>query len=641
MIFALILERDPIRWNQLPAMFQSWLLTLGGLGAVSVVLFWVFASRNPRLRARVMPPGLPRWLMSLSLLAMMAGYIACGVIYLPEAIEFITGGTGQALRQNILLGQARNSEALRQNLLLVGSIGALAAILLPFTFDLFRLRFRRIWAIARLSFKEAIRLKILWLFFAVLLFIMLFAGWFIDIESEKDQLKGYIDVISWATMFLLLVTGTFIAAFSLPADIRNNSVHTIVTKPVERFEIVLGRFLGYMVLMTLALFIMTGLSYFYVFREIDTEARQQSMRARVPIFGQLSFIPPAGLNVGREWEYRRYIAGGARSPHRAIWRFTELPAEFKDPSRNTVPCELTFDIFRTLKGEEGQGVFCSFYFSTHSWNQNPRLADFNQYREAEMRKPGMTAEKVEAMLAEKYGYYQIPSKVIVNYHTQQIDLPAGLFRNALSSTPELATVTGETQQPWLLQVSVKCESGGEYLGCAKYDFYILAKERSFVLNFFKGAIGLWLRLCIVIGLAVACSTYLSGVVAFLATSFVYLAGFFHHYVQSIAEGTSAGGGPLESMVRLANRYNQMTALENTATSQLAKGSDVAYRWILRLFTAAVPDVDRYDWTRYVAEGFNIATLDVALLNTVLVAGYLLPWAILGYYLIKIREIATY
>jgi hypothetical protein len=629
MIFALVLERDPIQWNDLPGMFQSWLFTLGAMSAVSILLFWIFASRNPRLRARVMPPGLPRWLMSLSLLAMMAGYIACGVLYLPEAIGFLTGGNSQA----------RGSDALRQNLLLVGSIGALVAILLPFTFDLFRLRFRRIWAIARLSFKEAIRLKILWLFFAVLLFIMLFAGWFIDIESEKDQLKGYIDVISWATMFLLLVTGTFIAAFSIPADIRNNSVHTIVTKPVERFEIVLGRFLGYMVLMTLALFIMTGLSYFYVFREIDTEARQQSMRARVPVFGELSFIPPSGLKVGREWLYRKYIAGGNRSPHRAIWTFTDLPTELADASRSTVPCELTFDIFRTLKGEEGQGVFCSFYFSTPSWNTS-QLADFNQDRETEMRKPGMTAEKVDAMLAEKYGYYQIPSKVIVDYHTQQIDLPSGLFRNALASTSKRATVAGDTRPP-LLTVSVKCESGGQYLGCARYDFYILAKERSFALNFFKGAIGLWLRLCIVIGLAVACSTYLSGVVAFLATSFVYLAGFFHHYVQSVASGTSPGGGPLESMVRLANRYNQVMALENTPVSQLAKGSDVAYRWILRLFTAAVPDVDRYDWSRYVAEGFNIGALDVALLNTVLVAGYLLPWAILGYYLIKIREIATY
>jgi hypothetical protein len=631
MIFALVLERDPIRWNELPGMIQSWILTLGGMSAVAVLLFWIFASCNPRLRARVMSPGLPRWLMSLAVLAMLAGYVGCGVLYLPQAIAFITGGTGHP----------RGSDALRQNLLIVGSIGALVAILLPFTFDLFRLRFRRIWAIARLSFKEAIRLRILWLFFAVLLFVMLFAGWFIDTESEKDQLKGYIDVISLATMFLLLVTGTFIAAFSIPTDIRNNSVHTIVTKPVERFEIVLGRFMGFVVLMTLALFVMTGLSLLYVFREIDTEARQQSWRARVPIFGELSFIPAAGLNVGREWEYRRYIAGGSRSPQRAIWTFTELPQELADPSRTTVPCELTFDIFRTLKGEEGKGVFCSFYFSTPSWNPS-RRADFDRHREAEMRKPGMTAEKVDALLAEKYGYYQIPSKVIVDYHTQQIDLPAGLFRNALSSTTQPATtVAGETQGPELLQVAVKCESGGQYLGCAKYDFYILAKEKSFILNFFKGAIGLWLRLCIVIGLAVACSTYLSGVVAFLATSFVYLAGFFHHYVQSIAEGANPGGGPLESMVRLANRYNQVTALDNSATTQLAQGSDVAYRWILRVFTAAVPDVDRFDWTRYVAEGFNIGTLDVALLNTVLVAGYLLPWAILGYYLIKIREIATY
>ena len=40
---------------------------------------------------------------------------------------------------------------------LIGGGCALAAFLLPFAIDFVHLRWRRIWALARLSFKEAIR----------------------------------------------------------------------------------------------------------------------------------------------------------------------------------------------------------------------------------------------------------------------------------------------------------------------------------------------------------------------------------------------------------------------------------------------------------------------------------------------------
>jgi hypothetical protein len=95
------------------------------------------------------------------------------------------------------------------------------------------------------------------------------------------------------------------------------------------------------------------------------------------------------------------------------------------------------------------------------------------------------------------------------------------------------------------------------------------------------------------------------------------------------------------LVRLVNKQPLVTPLDPSSTAQLARGYDEGYRWILRRFMEVIPDVDRYDWTVYVKEGFNIATSDMVLLNAVLVAGYLLPWAILAYYLIKTREIATY
>jgi len=54
------------------------------------------------------------------------------------------------------------------------------------------------------------------------------------------------------------------------------------------------------------------LSLGYVVRGVDSAAAQESFKARVPIFGRLSYIGttrPDGDSVGREDGYRGYIAG--------------------------------------------------------------------------------------------------------------------------------------------------------------------------------------------------------------------------------------------------------------------------------------------------------------------------------------------
>ena len=97
---------------------------------------------------------------------------------------------------------------------------------------------------------------------------------------------------------------------------------------------------------------------------------------------------------------------------------------------------------------------------------------------------------------------------------------------------------------------------------------------------------------------------------------------------------------MESFVRLVNRESLVTPLESTPATNLALGSDHIYRWLLRRFLDIIPDIDKFDWTNYVAEGFNISGTNMVLLNIVILAGYLLPWAFLAYYLMKSREIAS-
>lgn len=667
-MFALVLESEPMKWADLPASLVSWIQDVGGIAACVVILLalyrWFIQPEGPGLA----PSPSLRLLTRVALACMVVGYVAfailTGPVWLGALLSAIDADTGSM--------PPLGPPGLRGAALILGAMGAILAVSLPVLVDMASWCWRRIWALARLSLKEAVRRRVLWVFTALLL-VFLFAGWFMDYKPE-NQVRNYVDLVYVSMSLLLLATAGLLAAFSIPADLRSQTMHTIVTKPVERFEIVLGRFIGYMLLMTLVLAAMTSVSLLYVFREIDPDAKAESMRARVPIFGKLAFFDSkdpqfGGDDVGREWTYRRYLRGSAASTNRGIWSYSQLPASLATRPDLMVPCEFSFDIFRTLKGEEGRGIFISIYFTTRKWNEKFR----EEYRQARDKARSLTqvgdaqalvgqlAQEIvnrkatddelrvfrddksstaldmviDRFLADKYGYFEISAKEIDDYHTQTVQVPAALFKNALDGSPPAAN----PEVP-LVQVSVKCESGGQYLGLAKYDFYILASERSFALNFFKGTIGIWLSMCIVVGVAVVLSTYLSGVISLIVTGLLLLGGVFQDGIREIAEGKSAGGGPMESLVRLVKKEALVTTLEATPGTSLAMGTDRIYGWVMSRVLNVIPDVDRLTWKNYVMDGFDIGFSDHILLNAIMVAGYLIPFALAGYYLMKWREIAS-
>ncbi|HEV8059942.1 MAG TPA: ABC transporter permease [Gemmataceae bacterium] len=672
MIFAtFVLERDPLRWADMGRSAANWAQDAGGFALCGLIGYGIVRLFAGRSKAGVPPSSAQKSLTLVGLAGALVGYGGYLGLQVPALLANIaTLFSGTPSRTGPWA-----SVATLDTLHTLGGASALFVVSLPPLFDAARWRLRRIWAIARLSFLEAIRRKVVWGFTGLIL-VFLFASWFIQ-SKPVDQLRTYVNILYWSMTPLLLGTGGLLAAFSIPTDMKNQTIHTILTKPVERFEIVIGRFIGFMMLMTAVLAVMSGVSLLYVFREIDPDAKVESMRARDPIYGRMRFADSRNANyegesVGREWAYRKYIAGGISSTARAVWGYADLPTYLASTPNGWVTCEFSFDIFRTLKGEEGKGVFCSFFFQTWRWDPRQR-GEYDQAREKARRigaagdagskieqitqevlgrKPteaeiaaferdksiGAVGFLIDSVLAEKYGYYEINSKEIADYTIQDVRIPCGLFKNAFAEARKPASPGGE--EPEWMTVTVKCESGGQYLGFAKYDFYILASEGMFAVNFLKGTIGLWLRLVIVVGLGVVLSTYLSGVISFILTMAIYMGGFFEDFIRELASEKIVGGGPMESLVRMVNREAMTTPLQATPGVRMALGGDKVYGWIMRRVLDIIPDTDRLDWTNYVAEGFNIGVPDLIGINALMIAAYLLPCALVGYYLIKWREIAS-
>jgi ABC-type transport system involved in multi-copper enzyme maturation permease subunit len=643
-MFAILeIEQMPLNWVSFPAALYEWIEAAGGFAALGLGLWLIFRLiRSQPIFNSNTGISLRTWVVGSLLAGLVIAVLPALCFMLWDALGLGTAVPAKAAARSSWLrhlGRLITSPEGTRDFLFLPSALALGAVLVPFLFDAAKVRGRRVLALAKLSFKEAIRRRVLWAF-SFLLLLFLFASWFLPYKPE-DQVRNYVGTVNFATMVLLLFTAGLLACFSLPTDLRNQTIHTIVTKPVERFEIIAGRFLGFTFLMTLVLAVMSLLSLVYVTRNIDREAQEESFKARIPVYGDLRVLSlkegqlvEGGKSVGREWDYRKYISGGVHD-EKATWTFYDLPRDLE--TKSPVRCEFGFDIFRTAKGKyENRGVECSFTFM--NWKCRPELE--KELSQQVRQKQGLSdPEQVNREFARDKGFFEVRGVEVVDYHTLAVNVPAELFEGL----SELNKQKGEKLPA--LAVVVRLEDLNQLLGVAKYDLYLLEDEgkNSFWLNFLKGSVGLWFQLCLVIGIGVTCSTCLSGIIAFLLTAALYLGGWAVDFIRDVASGQTTGGGPMEAIMRIQEGKNLIAPLDETPMVKVMQFLDLVFEWVLRRFLNLLPDVSRFDLTNYVAQGFDISIFgrdNSLVLDGLLLTAYLLPWLVLGHYLMKSREVAA-
>jgi nucleotide-binding universal stress UspA family protein len=539
-----------------------------------------------------------------------------------------------------------------------------------------------VWAVAKLSFKEAVRSQLLWVFLIIFLPFLFPSHWFRQYKPA-DELRVTVGSIVTALTLLVLVPAVLLASFGIPNDIKNLNIYTVVTKPIERFEMVLGRFVGYVSLMTLVLIGLTGVSLVLVTNSsISERARQETYKARVPVRGSLEFKGLigtlrdfdnnqefAGTNVGREFDYRKYIGGGRTALQRAIWHFEKLPSALATAENDRVPVEFTFDVFKMTKGEQNKGVGVHLRFVTHHARQQQPLkkteegewhwqdsAKEKAYGDAvkELERKGIRMDSIRPgspgwaeinKLAEEHGCFERSGVQVFDYQVGGVEIPAGLIRGALAGDPGTMKVkdplTGQEKVVPVprLSVYVKCQTQNQQLGMAQPDLYMLEYEQPFAWNYLKGMVGLWCWLCVIVGLAVTWSTYLSGVLSLLVVLVIFTSGFFMDFFRDLSAGRSVGGGPFQSMSQIIKAEQPTTPLAETAGTKALTVLDRGAAWGYRHVSKVVPELEASDWGDFVSEGYNINT-EYLVLNLLVTFGYLLPWAILAYWMMKLREVAA-
>ena len=131
-----------------------------------------------------------------------------------------------------------------------------------------------VFTITRLTFLEAMRRRIalaavvlgiaFLILYAVALYLVIhqssgLPSGSVEANLIHDQVLNFLSLMGiYAVNLLTIVLGALISADTLAGEISSGTVQTMVTKPVRRADIVLGKWIGYAVLLGLYLTLMIG-----------------------------------------------------------------------------------------------------------------------------------------------------------------------------------------------------------------------------------------------------------------------------------------------------------------------------------------------------------------------------------------------
>ena len=154
----------------------------------------------------------------------------------------------------------------------------------------------KIWAIAKMTLLEARRRKvftILLLFGVALLSSVLF---FPSVQQEDSRLR-LIEIWSLrASALFTAIVGLFLAGFSLPTDFEQKRIYMIVTKPVSKSFVFLGRWLGYVMLLAVFIASMGAITVVFL-RTVKAFSGEKFKLAAYPRVQADKFAYPGGETV--------------------------------------------------------------------------------------------------------------------------------------------------------------------------------------------------------------------------------------------------------------------------------------------------------------------------------------------------------
>ncbi len=332
---------------------------------------------------------------------------------------------------------------------------------------------QQILVIAKQTFKEAVRNKILFIFITLGVVTICCSVFMPVVGDGREKIKIVESMCFRSITFFGTLAAILLSASSIPTDIDNKILCTITAKPVQRANIVFGKIIGFAYIIGVLLLIMGSVSYAL----IRYSALKQSAQGSSVLLARKQFNP-VNLQITGDSSKKignvSWIEGGKGT---SIWEFRGLSSKDRKD-------DLTIEADFLIEGKK------------RSTGKIPvKIKIINPYSAR------VQTESIEV--------------------SQNKPLILGLNGKSLDGSEELTIV-------------VSPESSGDFLGIRADSLRIFWGGKGFGCNYLKGLTIISTQFLLIVVIAVLGSTFLSLPVNILFCLFIFFCGNITDFMRDLS-----------------------------------------------------------------------------------------------------------
>ena len=391
---------------------------------------------------------------------------------------------------------------------------------------------RSIWAVARNTLAQAVRMKIAAVVVLLLLILLPLMSMVMDGDGTLlGKLRTFTSYGLGLISMLLCILTIAVSTFTLSNDIKRKHIFLVITKPIRRWELVVGKLLAIVFLNIVLLGVFSGIVYgcTLLIPRISDASEMEKMRADAEFFTARvaveSFLDKEQLKEKAQKHYKELKDSGQIPEEMSYQRaIRELLGQEVMKAQKVDPGEVKewdFENLRVKNPNDPNAIIfvrCQFRVTVPP----PDETVFGMWRIGDLRQLKIGGKVVTPI-------YNVERRAAVR-----------------------------TAQEFVIPADAIAEDG--YLGLAFYnnpalnkttiipeDLKVLYRTGSFTENFFRAVLMVLVRLVFLAVLGISLTTWLSFPVAILVCVLVFFVGLTNGFILDAIDSLGATAGIIYSL----------------------------------------------------------------------------------------------
>ena len=385
-----------------------------------------------------------------------------------------------------------------------------------------------VWAVARNTLAQAVRMRIAVVVFLLLIILLPLMSMVMDGDGTLvGKLQTFTSYGLGLISFLLSILTIAISTFTLSNDIKRKSIFLVLTKPIRRYELILGKVLGVVLINTilLALFgIVLYVCTMLIYRLTDAPSGQVQ-RAQFEFFtSRIGMKPELDIDSLQKKAQERYLE---------LEKTNQLP---EGMSVSRIMSELRGqEIMKVKSAAPGQAKQWDFEKVRVKNPQDPNSIIFVRY------KYDVTVPPPNDQV---FGMWRIGD--LRQMETGSTRFVTPIYRmemeEAVKTMHEFAVPAAAIAEDGFLSVAFFNSPALNRTTIIPENLEILYQTGTFTENYIRAVLMILIHLVFLSILGIALSTWLSFPVAILVCLVVFFSGLTNTFIMDAIDGLGAGFG---------------------------------------------------------------------------------------------------